>query len=145
MRPIRFARVRILRPPVALALLALVALGCGGRGNVSGKVTYQGKFLVFGTVLFEGSDGSLRQGNIASDGSYTVRDVAPGEAKVAVSSLNPKSSDFIPMQREGGKPPPPRPEFPGWFPIPPKYDAPFTSGLTYPIKGGNNEINIELK
>jgi hypothetical protein len=145
MRLMRFARVRFFRPPAALALLVLVALGCGGRGNVSGKVTYQGKPLVFGTVLFEGSDGSLRQGNIGRDGSYAIRDVAPGEAKVAVSSLNPKSSDFVPMIREGGKPPPPRPDIPGWFPIPEKYDAPFTSGLTYPIKGGNNEINIELK
>src|SRR5438094_236640 len=111
------------------ALLALVALGCGGRGDVSGKVTFQGKTVVFGTVQFEGSDGRLSQGNIGTDGSYSVRDVAVGEAKVAVSSLNPKSSDFVPMQREGGKPPPPRPDVPGWFPIPSKYDRTFTSEL----------------
>ena len=133
------------RSTVALALLPLAALGCAGKGDVSGKVTYQGKPLVFGTVQFEGSDGMLRQANIDRDGSYSVRGVAVGEAKVAVSSLNPKSSDFVPMQREGGKPPPPRPEIKGWFPIPEKYDTPFKSGLTYPIKRGENKIDIELK
>jgi hypothetical protein len=134
-----------LRLTATLALLSLAALGCAGKGDVSGKVTYKGKPLVFGTVQFEGSDGMLRQANIERDGSYSVRGVATGEAKVAVSSLNPKSSDFVPMQREGAKPPPPRPEVQGWFPIPEKYDTPFKSGLTYPIKSGANQIDIELK
>jgi hypothetical protein len=80
-----------------------------------------------------------------SAGSYAVRGVAPGEAKVAVSSLNPKSSDFVPLQREGGKQLPPRPDVPGWFPIPAKYDTPFRSGLTYTIKRGENKIDIKLE
>ena len=130
--------------PAAGALLALAVLGCG-RGDVTGKVTYDGKPLVFGTVQFEGSDGSLRQANIDKDGSYTVRDVALGEAKVAVSSRNPNSSDFTPIQKEGSPPPPPRTEVQGWFPIPPKYEATYTSGLTYTIKRGENKIDIELK
>jgi hypothetical protein len=134
----------LFHPVVGLGLLALAA-GCQGKGDVSGTVTYEGRPLVFGTVLFEGSDGGLRQSNIGTDGSYTVRGVATGEAKVAVSSLNPNSSDFIAIQREGGKKPPPRPEVRGWFPIPKKYDAPYTSGLTYPIKRGENKIDIELK
>jgi len=129
----------------AVGVLALAAVGCGGRGDVSGKVTYDGKTVVFGTVQFEGSDGMLRQGNIEPDGSYTVTGVATGEAKVAVSSRNPKSSDFTPIQREGGPPPPPRPEIQGWFSIPEKYDTPFGSGLTYTIKRGENKIDIELK
>jgi hypothetical protein len=132
------------RAVVALALLTLAA-GCAGKGDVSGKVTYQGKTVVFGTVQFEGSDGMLRQGNIGSDGSYSVRGLAVGDAKAAVSSINPKSSDFVPMQREGGKAPPPRPDVPGWFPIPDKYDTPHKSGLTYPIKRGDNKIDIDLK
>jgi hypothetical protein len=130
---------------VALALLPLAALGCAGKGDVSGRVTYKGKPLVWGTVQFEGSDKLLKQGNINSDGTYTVQGVATGEAKVAVSSINPKSSDFVPMQREGAPPPKPRPEVKGWFPIPEKYDTPFKSGLTYTIKRGENKIDIELK
>jgi hypothetical protein len=135
--------MRLLACPAA-ALLAL-ACGCWGRGDVSGKVTYKGKPLVWGTVLFEGSDRTFKQGNIGSDGTYTIRGLATGEAKVAVSSINPKSSDFqtrLPSRA-------PRANRPagvnGWFPIPQKYDAPFSSGLTYPVKRGPNEIDIELK
>jgi hypothetical protein len=128
----------------AAALLTLTAVGCGGRGDVSGKVTYKGKTLVFGTVQFEGSDGVVKHGNIEPDGTYTVLDVATGDAKAAVSSLNPKSSDFQPIQREGQAPRKPRPEVKGWFPIPEKYDTPFKSGLTYTIKRGQNTIDIDL-
>jgi hypothetical protein len=114
-------------------------------GNVSGKVTYGGKNLAWGTVQFEGSDGIIHHGNIELDGSYSVSGVPTGEVKVAVSSINPKSSDFVPMQREGGPPPPPRPEIKGWFAIPEKYDKTFNSGLSYTIKRGENNIDIELK
>ncbi len=131
--------------PAGVALLVLAATGCGGRGDVSGKVTYKGKPLVWGTVLFEGSDRTFKQGNIGSDGTYTIRGLATGEAWVAVSSINPTSPDFqtrLPSRA-------PRPNrsagVNGWFPIPQKYDTPFTSGLTYPIKRGPNEIDIELK
>ena len=133
------------RPTLALALLPLAALGCAGKGDVSGKVTYKGKPLVWGTVQFEGSDHLVQQGNINGDGTYTVRGVATGEAKAAVSSINPKSSDFQVRQAEGGPPPKPRPEVKGWFPIPEKYDTPFKSGLTYTINRGENKIDIELK
>jgi hypothetical protein len=70
---------------LALGFLALGAAGCQGTGDVSGKVTFQGKPLVFGTVLFEGSNGALRQGNIEKDGSYVVSGVATAEAKWFIS------------------------------------------------------------
>jgi hypothetical protein len=129
---------------VAAALLTFAAIGCGGRGDVSGKVSYKGKPLVWGTVQFEGSDGIVKHGNINPDGTYTVESVATGDAKAAVSSINPKSSDFQPLQREGQAPRKPRPEVKGWFPIPDKYDTPFKSGLTYEIKRGQNAIDIDL-
>jgi hypothetical protein len=128
---------------VAVALLA-VAAGCAGRGDVSGKVTYKGKALVWGTVQFEGSDNALKQGNIKSDGTYTIHGLAIGEARAAVSSINPKSSDFQ-LRGPAAKARTPRHDVKGWFPIPEKYDTPFTSGLVYTIKPGENTIDIELQ
>ena len=147
-----FARVRWVGRTAVAAVLLVFAVGCGGRGDVSGKVTYKGKPLVWGTVQFEGSDGILKQGNINSDGTYSVQGVKTGEAKVAVSSVNPNSSDFQPRLaenrerlEEGRTPPPSRPQVKGWFSIPEKYDTPHKSGLVYPIKSGVNTIDIELK
>jgi hypothetical protein len=113
---------------------------------VSGKVTYQGKPLVFGTVQMEGSDNLLRQGVIQKDGTYVVKNVAAGEAKVAVSSANPNSSDFQPIQKgENPKPLPPRPQVKGWFPIPPDYQSITKPKLTFTVKSGQNKWDIELK
>src|SRR5215467_3007456 len=108
-------------PGVTMAFLTLAAVGCAGRGDVSGKVSYKGKPLVFGTVQLEASDKTIKQANIEKDGSYSIPGVPVGEAKVAVSSLNPQSSDFQQLQREGQPPPKPRPKVVGWFPIPPEY------------------------
>ena len=127
------------------ALLALAATGCGGHGDVSGKVTYKGKALVWGTVQFEGSDKMVKQDNINSDGTYSISGVATGEAKAAVSSINPKSSDFQVRQAEGRPPPKPRPEVKGWFPIPAEYQDLSKPRLTYTVKSGQNTIDIELK
>jgi hypothetical protein len=132
-------------PMLAISLLSLTALGCGRSGNVSGQVRLEGKPLVFGTVQFEGSDGRLQQANIERDGSYYVTGVALGDAMVAVSSRNPKSSDFIPIEKEGMPKMPRLPDIPGWFPIPKTYEKFATSGLTFPIKAGENQIDIELK
>jgi hypothetical protein len=135
------------RPTVVLALLTLAAAGCGGRGDVSGTVTYKGKPLVFGTVQFEGSDKLLKQSIINSDGTFSIRGVATGEAKAAVSSVNPQSSDFQIRTRvtKADETPRPRPKVEGWFPIPEKYNTTYKSGLTYEIKRGENTIDIDLE
>ena len=127
---------------IAAALLVLMLVGCG-RGDMSGKVTFQGKPVVFGTVMVHGKDG-LRQGAIQPDGSFTVHDIATGEARVSVNSPNPKSIDLYPNKNPNFKQEP-YPDVPGWFAIPGKYGEVETSGLTYTIRGGNNAIDIELK
>ena len=141
--PVRAFRSRA----VVMALLTFAVVGCG-RGDVSGKVTYKGKNLVWGTVQLEGSDGLVKHGNIQRDGTYSIKSVATGTAKAAVSSINPTSSDFQPIHREGQPPPQviqARKEIKGWFPIPAKYDRPFNSGLTYEVKRGENTIDIDLE
>jgi hypothetical protein len=133
------------RPGLALAFLTLAAVGCGERGDVSGKVSYKGKLLVFGTVQFEASNKTIKQANIATDGSYSIPGVPVGEAKVAVSSDNPNSSAFQPLQREGMPPPKPLPQVKGWFPIPPGYQDLSRPKLTYTVKSGKNTYDIDLK
>jgi hypothetical protein len=93
----------------------------------------------------EGSDNLLRQGLINSDGTYVVRNVAPGEAKVAVSSANPKSSDFQPIRKKSQKPPEPRPEVKGWFPIPLEYQDIGKPKMSCTVKSGQNTFDIDLQ
>src|SRR5262249_55080680 len=144
MRLSRSALVRSrFRPLAGLGLLSLALVGCAGRGDVSGKVTYQSKAVPFGTVLFEGKDGSIQQGAIGPDGSYSVSGVATGEARVAVNSPNPKSSEVTPIDKKRKMER--HPDVQGWFPIPKEYGTPSTSGLTYTIKRGANTIDIEMK
>jgi hypothetical protein len=134
-----------LRPAGVIALLMLVVVGCAGRGDVSGKVSYKGKALVFGTVQLEAADKTFHQANIESDGSYSIPGVPVGEARVAVSSANPQSSRFQPLVRGERPPPPPRPPVPGWFPIPEQYEDINKSRLTYSVKSGANTYDIDLK
>ena len=129
-----------------VVVLLMFAFGCGPeRGDVTGKVTYEGKSLVFGTVQFEAKDGILKQANINPDGTYSIPAVVAGEVRAAVNSPNPNGGDFQPLIREGQEPPPPRPEIPGWFPIPAEYQNLSQPQLTYTVKGGKNTIDIELK
>src|SRR5438270_886704 len=95
MHPLKSAYVR----PAAVLSFVLLLVGCGGRGDISGTVSYKGKNLVFGTIQMEGSDHLVRSGRINLDGSYSVVDVASGEAKVSIYSSNPESSENRPPQR----------------------------------------------
>ena len=75
-----------------LGLLA-VAPGCGPRtGTAAGKVTYQGKPVVWGSVTLRAADGSLHQAGINLDGTYRVDRVPAGPAQVGVSSPDPTPS-----------------------------------------------------
>jgi hypothetical protein len=130
---------------LAFALLVFSMVGCGpGRGDVSGKVTYQGKPLVFGTVQFETKEG-IKQSNIKEDGTYTIPRVVAGEIKAAVNSPNPNSSDHQAIMREGQEPPPPRTPIKGWFAIPAEYQNLSSAKLSYTVNTGQNKFDIELK
>jgi hypothetical protein len=144
-----------------LAVIVICAIlggmtGCGGgKGTLKGKVTFQGKPVVVGTVTVFASDGSVCLGPIQSDGSYEVKNVAQGTAKVAVSS--PDTTQLNPLQlaqgkgSAGGKPPKagdedaPRPNPPGWMELPRKYADVATSDLTAKVSGGTNTQDISLK
>lgn len=133
-----------------LALLPIVACvaivaGCGSpktpTAEVSGNVTYRGKPLTSGAVLFQPSSGPTAKGDISSDGSFRlstfgINDGAIlGTHKVGISCYAPDAAAKSPSHEPGlGKPL-----------IPEKYLSFQTSGLTAEVKSDANYFEFELK
>jgi hypothetical protein len=170
LRPYRLAG------PTLLLLLFGSLAGCGaGIGDVSGKVTYQGKTVVCGTVVLVGPDGMTKTGNISPDGSYAIRGVGAGRVGVAVFSLDPaRPLDPYKTAQTHGKaaaePPTdadrnpdagrvvanapndrsnwaePNVDRSKWFVLPKKFERVDQSGLTIDIRAGANVgVDINLQ
>src|SRR5262245_18157656 len=70
-----------------LAGVFLGALGCKGSvSELSGTVRVKGEPLPSGTLTFTGADGKKAYSALGSDGRYSVRGLAEGQAKVSVVS-----------------------------------------------------------
>jgi hypothetical protein len=128
-------------------LFALFALapGCGpGTATVAGKVTYQGKPVVWGSVTLKAADGSVHQIGLNADGTYRLDRVPVGPAKVGVSSPDPAPSARAKSLEDARVPAGPPPLPPGaWFPLPAKYADPATSGVTVQVGGGPGDIELK--
>ena len=146
------------RPLLAgfLVFWTLGAVGCGeGKGDLSGKVSYQGSPLAIGSVLFIGADGKPRTTWIQKDGNYRFDDVPVGEAKLAVYSPDPAKQDKLrkknaKLKKLFPQDKPILPELPAvdptkWFAIPAKYGDVDHSGLRVTIQSGPNTYHIEMK
>jgi hypothetical protein len=165
------------RPTAGLFLLFPLLLsltGCGrGVCDVTGKITYRGKPVVCGSVIFVGPDGMTKVSNLSQDGTFQVAGVGVGQAQVAVISQDPArpldpykaerthGKDVVqPVDDSGRNPdagrvvanPPndrsnwsePNVDRSKWSPLPKKYELVSTSGLTAELIGGTNEVNIDL-
>ena len=115
----------------------LVAVGCERKvpeGTVSGKVTYKGKAVTTGSVNFTDSQKGIgSQGPLDGSGNYTIPDpLQVGTYKVFIQPP-------IPEQLPPGTPP----KKPG-VAIPSKYQDAGKSTLSFEVKAGKNDINIEL-
>jgi hypothetical protein len=124
-----------------LCLLMLVGCSKGDKdvAPVKGKVTYKGKAITQGTVMFQPTGGGpAAQGNLLSDGTYKLGTYKEddgaviGTHKVAIIAL----ADLKGMLPEQQALPPPI--------IPDKYLSQDTSGLQAEVKSGDNEINFDL-
>lgn len=144
----------LLRTATGIAVLATA--GCGGTADVAGKVTFQGKPVVFGTVVVIGGDGIPKSGPIQPDGTYRVGGVKIGPAKVTVSSPPPpgvvpggrkpkvgRDADDERTPADAGASVSPE-VAKGWFPLPEKYADPARSGLTADAKPGQR-VDLDLK
>ena len=138
-----------------LAPSLLVALaGCGGSDSaydaaVQGTVTVDDELAPGGTVVFSPTDGGpVAVGNIAKDGSYSLRigrgdtgdpdnsGIPSGEYVVTVSILGPSDTDI--RVAEGG-PPAAGPRL-----VADKYADKQTSDLKFNVKEGVNVIVLKL-
>jgi len=137
----------------ALALaVAVGVVGCGGgKGTISGKVTYKGAPLKGGHIAFLASNKQNFMGDISEDGSYVISNVPTGPAKVSVQTSYMKQTARTSRQY---KVPADAPKGLGggggpdlakrYVAIPDKYEDPDQSGLTYTVKSGDQTHNIDL-
>ena len=128
----------------ALILSAILLGGCGPSeklGRIGGTVTFQGKPVSKGMVLFSCIDKGVNMtAQLKEDGSYEIimakgAGLPLGTYKVCVSPP--------PVFHAIGKPAPAQP--PPCPNIPPKYRNYNTSGLAVEVKDGENTFDIEMK
>ena len=149
-----------------LLLLGLLAFSVGctnkykARATVKGKVTFAGKTLTAGNVMFHGKDNLTGSSSINKEGHYEMKDAPLGEVKitVAVPQLPPGG---LRMTGAGGKKnlkdaESVNPDNPNQkitimgdmpdhvVPIPTKYASVDTSPLTYTVQKGEQTHDITL-
>jgi hypothetical protein len=152
---------------VLAGLLLAGAVGCNKKGTVSGKVTYDGKPVLVGTVTFHTEKRQVVAA-IDDNGVYTVTGVPLGEAKITVDTSTAEALRKAPAGPPGG--PPKDIKAPKDFQsqiekeggaanqqlkeraerarntpdVPTAYTKPDTSGVTLTVKAGSQEFNIDL-
>jgi hypothetical protein len=120
--------------------------GCGSgevRGRVVGNVTFQGKAVTEGIVVFNNNDKGVHMTTkLRPDGSYEI--ITAKGAGLAVGtyrvSVCPPPPELPPMLTSG--PPPATKAYPN---IPQKYRDQTTSGLTLTVKPGENRFDIAME
>jgi hypothetical protein len=140
-------------PPITLAFLCTIVLpGCGSEtATVTGVVTFQGKPVPGGSVVFYCADKQIVRGLIGTDGRYTIPNVPCGQATVTVQSPSRLPAGMrirqqLPPVQNG----PTIPTAEGsdssgkGAGIPPRYALPDESGLVVVVPRGQLVFDIEL-
>jgi hypothetical protein len=142
--------MRLGRPRCAIPLGLVLLAGCSAaKGSLTGTVTYQGKPVIYGTVMALCSDGITRSANIDPDGSYRLDNLPPGEVNLAV--VSPEPPEAAANERRGGRNAPAKAapisavDRSKWFKIPKEYSDPRLSGLTTAVSAGSSTFNLPLR
>jgi hypothetical protein len=126
------------RIPLVVALISVAGtFGCGpqrverpDRARVTGKVTYNGKPVQGGVIVFHSISDSKKSGggSLKEDGSYSVTNVPIGEAQVTVDteSLKPHLGSL-------------------YVKLPDRYMSSEESGLTFTVEAGENSKDFVLE
>jgi hypothetical protein len=140
---------------LSILALALLVAGCGGPSRpatsaVTGRVTYAGKPVPLGQVMFYPETGRPAMGAIGADGTYRLTTfdkddgAALGHFKVTITAMRvtgppaPKSlEDELRQGSAAGK------TTIEWL-VPEKYSRQESTTLTAEVKAGSNTINFDL-
>lgn len=147
----------------AVLVLATAAVGCGPpyyeHARVHGKVTYKGKPVTLGQVLFVPThstpEGEIlpASGSISPDGLYELQSqeepgAVVGEHKVVVTSVDGGPAEAEPdlarIEVTGPSPIAKKSARRFKMLVPEKYALPETTPLTRTVAPGDNAIDIEL-
>jgi hypothetical protein len=129
---------------LVVVIIGLSAFAAGGSATVNGRVTFQGRPVIWGSVMLIGADGRTVVGRIQPDGSFTVADAPTGEVAVSVISPDPLAQHYATQLKtsrdrtsvnQWAAPPVDRQQ---WFVLPKRYESAKTSELTLSVKRGNN-------
>jgi hypothetical protein len=122
--------------------------GCGKTATVTGKVSYQGRPVTYGSLIFLSADRTARSGVIERDGSYRIEGVPPGTAKIGVISRDPsKGRSVVRNQKraDAGNKEAEKTALKEWFPLPSKFEDPAASGLSFTVDSRRVSHDIDLK
>jgi hypothetical protein len=132
--------------------------GCGSArhplGKVTGTVTFEGEPVREGSIVFEvpgmrSATGKIVDGRITEVTTFDPNDGAPvGTAKIAVHAFGQSPGEGSAVAAHPGDVQ--TADMSGYMGvqsslIPPHYNDPATSGLSYEITGGENNVTLELK
>ena len=125
---------------VGACVIAGMSIGCTGTppsGEVTGKITFEGNGVVEGVVSFQSENGTGGDGQLKTEGAYTIKALPVGEYNVTVHPLVVRENDPKTGVEAGIEKPAPD--------IPFKYRTVGTSDLKAKVETGKNVINFELK
>jgi hypothetical protein len=140
--------LRIAPLGLALSLTCAALAGIGGCGNsnsklapVQGIVRLDGKPLASGKVLFQPAAGRGATGAIRSDGTFTLGTYSESDGAI----IGQHQVAVVAMQSGSAGRPDPTAQRTSLKPlVPEKYLAVGTSGLTFEVKAGANNAEIDL-
>jgi len=133
---------------IAAVLMGSVA-GCGSDrlpvAPVTGTVSYGGKPLEFGSVMFQPDEGPPGRGTIQPDGTFTLSTYSEGDGAV-IGHHKVRIAAFESQRPSNMAAPPDAPREPGvgHSQIPRKYSNLDTSGLRVEVKASNEPFEFHL-
>jgi hypothetical protein len=124
--------------------VAIVTLSSCGSGQmktapVEGTITYKGKTVPQGSIMFQPKDGPAATANI-ENGRYVLKTYKNGDGAILGSHL----VTVISLEDQSGRLPEERAALPPPI-VPLKYNFPDKSGLTAQVEDKRNTINFDLK